>query len=67
MRNCQWVVHTANQITIEVGSVGVSMYTFDANGNQQVMEHPDSKRTTWTWDYENQNTRIELPNEFWRR
>jgi hypothetical protein len=54
-----------------VTETGGSTYTFDANGNQMIVQHPaDSKWTTWTWDYENQMrcthhyTRIGLPNRF---
>jgi hypothetical protein len=28
-------------------------YTFDANGNQQIVRNPDGTRTTTTWDFEN--------------
>ena len=40
---------------------GVTTFTFDANGNQQIVEAADGSRTTYTWDYENQTTLIELP------
>jgi YD repeat-containing protein len=40
---------------------GVTTYTFDANGNQQVVEAPGGGRTTYTWDYENETTLVQLP------
>jgi len=40
----------ANQTQISQAAVGVTTYTFDANGNQQMVEQPDGKRTTNTWD-----------------
>ena len=32
-----------------------------SNGNQQVVVEPNANRTTWTWDYENQPTLVQLP------
>ena len=29
--------------------------------NQQVVVEPNANRTTWTWDYENQPTLVQLP------
>ncbi len=37
-------------------------YTFDANGNQQVVEAPSGGKTTTTWDYENQPTLVQKPD-----
>jgi YD repeat-containing protein len=35
--------------------------TFDANGNQQIVQAPNANRTTTTWNYENQPTLYLLP------
>jgi len=48
-------------VTLEVdGTVYNTTYTYDANGNQQIVEEPSGARTTHTWDYENQPTLVEL-------
>jgi YD repeat-containing protein len=49
----------ANQLETSVDSTGTTNYTFDAAGNQQVIESPDGTRTTYTWSYENQPTQVE--------
>lgn len=52
--------HGANQIVYSRAAAGRTTYTFDANGNQQVVRNPDNTRTTTTWDYENQPTLYKL-------
>jgi len=39
----------------------MATFTFDASGNQQI-ENAPTGRTTNTWDYENQLTRVDLPS-----
>jgi YD repeat-containing protein len=51
----------ANQFQTSRDASGVTTYSFDANGNQQIVEAPGGGRTTYTWDYENQTTLIQLP------
>ena len=51
----------ANQLQTAQNASGVTTYTFDPNGNQQVVVEPTANRTTWTWDYENQPTLVQLP------
>ena len=38
-----------------------SIYTFDQNGNQHILDS-EGEITTWSWDFENQNTLVELPD-----
>ena len=52
----------ANQLDTSVDSTGTTTYTFDANGNQRLVHAPNGDRTTNTWDYENKNTKVELPD-----
>ena len=51
----------ANQLTTQIDAGGRTTYTFDANGNQHVVEEPNADRTTTTWDYENQPRVYEKP------
>ena len=51
----------ANQLQTSRDASGVTTYTFDPNGNQQIVEAPGGGRTTYTWDYENQTTLVQLP------
>ncbi len=53
---------SANQIENVKDSSGTSTYTFDADGNQQIVKHPGGTITTNTWDYENRLTRVQLPS-----
>ena len=51
---------TANQLQTSQDASGVTTYTFDANGNQQIVEAPGGASTTDVWNYENQTTCVEL-------
>jgi RHS repeat-associated protein len=51
----------ANQIVYSLAAAGRTTYTFDSDGNQQVVRNPDGTRTTTTWNYENQPTRYNQP------
>ncbi|MCA9178154.1 MAG: hypothetical protein KDB14_27005, partial [Planctomycetales bacterium] len=51
----------ANQLEASEDSTGVTNYTFDANGNQHVVEAPDGTKATHGWDCENQTVLTELP------
>lgn len=53
---------SANQLKTATDATGVTNYTFDANGNQQIIVSPGGNRTTYVWDYENQNTLVRLPS-----
>jgi YD repeat-containing protein len=48
-------------LQISEDASGITMYTFDANGNQQIVQSPNGGRTTYIWDYENQTTLVQLP------
>ncbi|REJ94334.1 MAG: hypothetical protein DWQ29_02975, partial [Planctomycetota bacterium] len=37
-------------------------YTFDADGNQELVVEPSGDRTTTSWDYENRTTLVQLPS-----
>ncbi len=52
----------ANQLTYSHDVSGRTTYTFDADGNQQVVREPSGSRTTYSWDYENRMTRVALPS-----
>ena len=52
----------ASQIDVSEAAAGRTTYTFDADGNQQIVEQPSSDRTTNVWDYENRLTNTVLPN-----
>lgn len=51
----------ANQLQPLVEATGTTTFTFDASRNQQI-ENAPSSRTTNTWDYETQLTRVALPS-----
>ena len=51
----------ADQLRTGLDLSGTTTYTFDATGNQQLIAAPNGDRTTNTWDYENKNTKVELP------
>jgi len=46
------VYDNANQIKYSTAAAGRTTYTFDANGNQQIVREPAGARTTTTWNYE---------------
>ncbi|MEW4526647.1 RHS repeat-associated core domain-containing protein [Maioricimonas sp. JC845] len=52
----------ANQLVTSLDSSGTTTYTFDADGNQQLIVAPSGNRTTTTWDFENRTTLVELPD-----
>ena len=52
----------ADQLEISEDSTGVTTYLFDSDGNQKLTIDPAGDRTTRTWDYENRNTLVELPD-----
>ncbi len=56
------VFDAANQIEYSQATAGRTTYTFDADGNQQIMALPSADRITNTWDYENRLTTVALPN-----
>ena len=51
----------ANQLKWTDDGSGRTTYTFDADGNQQVVRAPNGDRTTYVWDYENRMTSVQLP------
>jgi YD repeat-containing protein len=57
-----FVYDVANQLVTSRDAGGISTYTFDASGNQQIVVHADGTRTTNTWNYENQTTLTVLPS-----
>ena len=52
----------ANQLTMSQDTSGITAYTFDSRGNQQIVTEPGGSRTTYTWEYDNQPTLVELLN-----
>jgi len=52
----------ANQLVTSLDSTGTTTYTFDADGNQQLVLKPNGDRTSTIWDYENKSTLVELPS-----
>jgi len=52
-------IHRADRAT---AAAGRATYTFDANGNQQIVREPAGARTTTTWNYENQPTLFRMPD-----
>jgi RHS repeat-associated protein len=52
----------ANQLETADDASGVATYTFDANGNQRIVEQPTAARTTTIWDFENQPTLYANPD-----
>ncbi|MEQ9586382.1 MAG: RHS repeat-associated core domain-containing protein, partial [Parvibaculaceae bacterium] len=55
------IFDAANQIEHSDAAAGRTTYTFDADGNQQIVEEPNNDRTTNVWDYENRLTAVQLP------
>jgi RHS repeat-associated protein len=55
-----------NQLINQTDNTGVTVFTFDANGNQILSVAPSilppGPRTTWTWDFENRLTLVQLPS-----
>ncbi len=49
----------ANQLQTSTDATGVTNYTFDASGNKQIVVAPTGSRTTYVWNYENQNTLVQ--------
>jgi WD40 repeat protein len=41
---------------------GATTYSFDSDGNQQIVHDPTGDRTTHVWDYENKSTLTLLPD-----
>ena len=52
----------ANQLKYNLDATGRTTYTFDANGNQQIVQPPIGNRTTNVWDYENQTISVQNPD-----
>ena len=52
----------ANQLTTSEDGNGVSTYTYDQAGNLNVVEQPTGARTTTTWDDQNRQTGVVLPD-----
>jgi RHS repeat-associated protein len=57
-----YVYDVANQLGTAEAAAGGTTYTFDANGNQRVVQEPTGDRTTTTWDFENQPRLYRLPD-----
>ena len=55
-----YVYDDANRIKTSENTNGVTTYIYDANGNKHIVIAPDLERTTYSWDFENQNTEIEF-------
>jgi len=51
----------ANQLQSSLAVAGTTTYTFDADGNQELVVAPSGNRTTTTWNFENQPTKIAFP------
>ena len=56
------VYDAANQSKTSKAVGGTTTYTFDADGNQQIVEEPGGGRTTTTCNYENQPTLTVKPD-----
>lgn len=52
----------ADQIVNSTDSTGVTVFGFDANGNQSLVVTPAGDRTTSTWSFENQVEIVKLPS-----
>jgi YD repeat-containing protein len=55
------VYDVANQIVYSSAAAGRTTYTFDSNGNQQIVKSPGGTRVTTTWNFENQPTQYNQP------
>ena len=51
----------ANRLQYDATSSGRTTYSYDAAGNQLMVEPATGARTTNTWDFENMNTQADLP------
>ncbi len=51
----------ANQLKYSEDASGRTTYTFDADGNQHVVQAPSGDRTTNVWDYENKLVGVQHP------
>ena len=51
----------ANQLRYSQQLLGRTTYTFDADGNQHVVQTPNGDRTTNVWDYENKLVGVQHP------
>jgi len=57
-----YVHYAANQLETAEDAAGTTNFTFDADGNQQLVVEPSGDRTTTTWNYENQPTLVQKPD-----
>jgi YD repeat-containing protein len=51
-----------NQLINSRSAGGLTTYTFDAAGNEEIMREPTNTLTTNVWEYENQNTAVVKPS-----
>ncbi|MBL4884932.1 MAG: RHS repeat-associated core domain-containing protein [Planctomycetaceae bacterium] len=51
----------ANQLQTSLDASGTTAYSYDNNGNQQLVVTPAGGRTTTLWDAENKTTSVQLP------
>lgn len=51
----------ANQLKTSFEPTGITTYSYDADGNQRLIETPTGSRTTMLWDFENRIALVELP------
>ena len=56
------VYDNANQIKYSAVAAGRTTYSFDANGNQQIVREPAGSRTTTTSNFESQPTLFRMPD-----
>lgn len=54
--------NSANQLLTSEDAGGVTTYTYDAVGNQRVVETPAGARTTSVWDDESRRIQVLLPS-----
>lgn len=52
----------ANQLVTAVAAAGTTTYAYDADGNQRLVHASTGDRSTYIWDFENHNTRIDQPS-----
>jgi RHS repeat-associated protein len=53
--------NSTNQLQTSHSVHGVSTFTYDATGNQHIVETPGGVRTTSVWDFENRRVEVVLP------